>query len=59
MNGNNVMEGMLIIEANVCTSCTNDDNETNMGMYCCLFDTIACSSTVRSGMRLVDQGVIH
>ena len=33
VNGNNVMGGMLIIEANVYTSCTNDDNETNMGMY--------------------------
>ena len=48
---------MLIIEANVCISCTNDDNENKYGhvLYCQL-DTIACSSTVRSGMRLVDQG---
>ena len=31
MNGNNVMEGDAINRSNVCTSCTNDDNENKYG----------------------------
>ena len=50
---------MLIIEAMCVHHALMMIMRTNMGMYRCLLDTIACSSTVRSGMRLVDQGVIH
>ena len=31
MNGNNVMEGDANNRSNVCTSCTNDDNENKYG----------------------------
>ena len=31
MNGNNVMEGDANNKSNVCTSCTNDDNENKYG----------------------------
>ena len=56
VNGNNEMEGDANNRSNVCTSCTNDDNVNKYGH---VLMSIACSSTVRSGMRLVDQGVIH
>ena len=47
---------MLIIEAMCVHHALMMIMRTNMGMYRCLLDTIACS---RSGMRLVDQRVIH
>ena len=59
MSGNNVVEGDANNRSDVYTSCTNNNvsESTHGRIQWCLLETIACSSTVKSRMGLVDQGV--